>query len=73
LLPGIGPLLVAAPLLDAIVGAALGTGLMMTSDASTHSPTRPGLPGDKLEILHQTVMDGKTLLIVYCGYDDSET
>jgi hypothetical protein len=31
-----------------------------------------GIPEDKLEILHQAVMDGKTLVLIHCGNDDPE-
>jgi len=73
LLPGIGPVLIAGPLLDAIVGAAVGAGLMTTGAAVTHltiALRRLGIPEDKLEILHQAVMDGKTVVLMHCGDDD---
>lgn len=75
LLPGIGPVLVAGPLIDAIVGAAIGAGVMTAGAAATHltfALRRIGIPEDKLEILHQAVMDGKTLLLIHCGDDDPE-
>jgi hypothetical protein len=59
LLPGIGPVLIAGPLLEAIVGAAVGAGLMTTGAAVTHltiALRRLGIPDDKLAILHQAVM-----------------
>lgn len=73
LLPGIGPVLIAGPLLEAIVGAAVGAGLMTTGAAVTHlsiALRRLGLPDDKLAILHQAVMDGKTVMLMHCGADD---
>jgi hypothetical protein len=76
LLPGIGPVLVAGPLIDAIAGAALGAGLMVTGAAATHLTIalhRLGIPEDKLEMLHQAVMDGKTVVLIHCGNDDPET
>jgi hypothetical protein len=75
LLPGIGPVLIAGPLIDAIAGAAIGAGLMTTGAAVTHltiALRRLGIPEDKLTILHQAVMDGKTVLLMHCGYDDPE-
>jgi hypothetical protein len=75
LLPGIGPLLIAGPLLDAIAGAAVGTGVMTTGAAVTHLTIglrRAGIPEDKLDILHQAIMDGKTVLLMHCGNDDPE-
>lgn len=77
LLPGIGPVLIAGPLLEAIVGAAVGAavgaGLMTTSAALTHltiALRRLHIPDDKLDLLHQAVMDGKTVMLVHCGSDD---
>ena len=75
LLPGIGPVLVAGPLIDAIAGAAIGAGMMTAGAATTHltfALRRIGIPEDKLEILHQAVMDGKTLVLIHCGNDDPE-
>ncbi|HUX89429.1 MAG TPA: hypothetical protein VMV48_01905 [Gallionellaceae bacterium] len=75
LLPGIGPVLVAGPLIDAIVGAAVGAGLMTAGAAATHltiAMRRIGIPEDKLDVLHQAVMDGKTLVLIHCGSDDPE-
>lgn len=75
LLPGIGPVLIAGPLLEAIVGAAVGAGLMTTGAAVTHltiALRRLGIPDDKLAILHQAVMDGKTVMLMHCGKDDPE-
>jgi hypothetical protein len=72
-LPGIGPLLVAGPLVDAIAGAAVGAGLMTAGASVTHltiALRRLGIPEDKLDILHQAVMDGKTVLLLHCGDDD---
>ena len=76
LLPGIGPVLIAGPLIDAITGAAVGAGLMATGAAATHLTIglhRLGIPDDKLAILHQAIMDGKTVLLMHCGNDDPET
>ena len=75
LLPGIGPVLIAGPLIDAIAGAAVGAGLMTAGAAATHlsiALRRLGIPDDKLAILHQAIMDGKTVLLMHCGNDDPE-
>ena len=75
LLPGIGPILIAGPLIDALAGGALGAGVMTTGAAITHltiALRRAGIPEDKLAILHQAIMDGKTVLIMHCGNDDPE-
>lgn len=74
-LPGIGPVLAAGPLIDAIAGAAIGAGVMTAGAAATHltiALRRIGIPEDKLEILHQAVMDGKTLVLIHCGNDNPE-
>jgi hypothetical protein len=73
LLPGIGPVIIAGPLIDAIAGAAVGAGLMTAGAAGTHLTIalhRLGIPEDKLALLHQAVMDGKTVLLLHCGLDD---
>lgn len=75
LLPGIGPVLIAGPLIDVIAGAAAGAGLMTAGVAATHltiALRRIGIPEDKLEVLHQAVMDGKTVVLIHCGNDDPE-
>jgi len=75
LLPGIGPVFIAGPLIDAIAGAAVGAGLMSAGAAVTHlsmAMTRLGLPDDKLQTLHQAIMDGKTVLLIHCGKGDPE-
>lgn len=73
LLPGIGPVFVAGPLLEAIVGGAVGAGLMTTGAALTHltiALRRLHIPEEKLDVLHQAIMDGKTVMLVHCGNDD---
>ncbi len=73
LIPGVGPLLVAGPLLDIIAGATIGTGVMAGAAVVTRltiALRRMGMPEDKLELLHQAIMDGKTVLILHCGADD---
>jgi len=75
LLPGIGPVFIAGPLIDAIAGAAVGAGMMTTGAAVTHltiAMRRIGIPVDKLELLHQAIMDGDTVVLMHCGFDDPE-
>jgi hypothetical protein len=75
LLPGIGPVLIAGPLIQALAGAAVGAGAMTTGAAATHltiALRRLGIPEDKLVILHQAIMDGKTVLLMHCGDDNPE-
>jgi len=74
-LPGIGPVLIAGPLIDALAGAAIGAGLMGAGAAVTHLSiafNRLGIPDDKLQVLHQAIMDGKTVLLIHSGKDDPE-
>jgi len=75
LLPGIGPVLIAGPLIDVIAGTTVGAGLMSAGAAMTHLSiafNRIGIPDDKLQILHQAIMDGKTVVLIHCGQDDPE-
>jgi hypothetical protein len=58
LLPGIGPVLIAGPLIDVITGAAVGAGLMSAGAAVTHLSIalhRLGIADDKLQILHLVI------------------
>lgn len=74
LIPSIGPVLVAGPIINAIVGAVTGAGIMTAGAAATHltiALRRMGIPEDKLEMLHQAVMDGKTMVLMDVG-DDAE-
>lgn len=75
LLPGVGPLLVAGPLIEAIAGAAVGAGLAATGAAATHltiALRRIGIPEKNLDLLHDAVMNGKTVVLVHCGDEDPE-
>jgi hypothetical protein len=72
-IPGVGPLLVAGPLVDIIAGATVGTGVMASAAVVTRltiALRRMGIPEEKLELLHQAIMDGKTVLILHCGAED---
>ncbi len=75
LIPGIGPVLVAGPIINAVVGAVAGAGIMTAGAAATHltiALRRMGIPEEKLEMLHQAVMDGKTVVLMNVGKDDPE-
>ncbi|HEC19532.1 MAG TPA: hypothetical protein ENI97_09320 [Gammaproteobacteria bacterium] len=75
LIPGIGPVLVAGPIINAIVGAVAGAGLMTAGAAASHltiALRRMEIPEDKLELLHQAVMDGKTVILMNVGNDDPQ-
>ncbi|MCP5305541.1 MAG: hypothetical protein H6953_08835 [Chromatiaceae bacterium] len=73
--PGIGALLVAGPIVNALTGAAIGAGMMAGSALATRlgiALQRLGIPEETLDHLHQAIMDGKTLLLIHCGNDDPE-
>jgi len=75
LLPGVGPLLIAGPIVDAIAGAIAGAGLMTGGAAITHltiAMRRMGIPEEHLQVLHDAIMDGKTVVILNSGNDDPE-
>jgi hypothetical protein len=75
MLPDIGPVLIAGPLIDSITGAAVGAGLMTAAATATHLSIvlhRP-IPEDKLDVLHQAIMGGKTGLLMHRGIEDPET
>ncbi|EAU54840.1 hypothetical protein [Mariprofundus ferrooxydans] len=76
LIPAIGPVFIAGPLVEIIAGATVGAGIMATGAAASHltiAMRRMGLPEEKLDTLHQAIMDGKTVVIMHCGYDDPDT
>lgn len=75
LIPSIGPVLVAGPIINAIVGAVTGAGIMTAGAAVTHltiALRRMGIPVDKLEMLHQAVMEGKTVVLMDVGNESAE-
>jgi len=76
LLPGIGSVLMVGPIIDAIAGAAVGAGIMTTGAAATHlsiAMRRVGIPENKLEQLHEAIMQGKTVVLMHCGNEDPES
>ena len=71
--PGVGPLLVLGPFVELIAGAVAGTGLMTGAALATHltiALRRMGIPDEDLDYLHQSIMDGKTLLLLQYGKRD---
>lgn len=77
-IPGVGPFLAAGPIIEAIAGAALGAGvgasLMLGGAALTDLAKglhASGVPEEKLQQLHQTVEDGKTLVLLHVGDGDT--
>jgi hypothetical protein len=75
LLPGIGAVLVGGPLVSLLLSGAVGAGLMTTGAALSHitmAQRRLGIPSDKLEILHQAIMDGNIVLVMHCNIEDPE-
>ncbi len=74
LVPGVGPLLVLGPFIEMITGAAAGGGLMAGAALATRltiALRRMGIPDEKLEYLHRSVMDGKTLVLLQFGKRDA--
>jgi len=72
---GVGSELVAGPLIDGVTGAAIGTGLMAAGAKATHqsiAARRASVPKETLALLHQAIVDGKTLLLLNCGSDSPE-
>ena len=67
-IPGVGMLLLAGPVINAITGAAVGAGLMAGSAIATRlgiALHRLGIPEERLDRLHQAIMDGKTVLLIH--------
>lgn len=73
--PGVGMLLLAGPVINAITGAAVGAGLMAGSAFATRLSIafhRLGIPPESLEQLHQAIMDGKTVLLIHATERNAE-
>lgn len=73
--PGVGILLLAGPVINAVTGAAVGAGLMAGSAVATRlsiALRRLGIPEKQLEELHQAIMDGKTVLLIHTNHLDPE-
>lgn len=75
LIPGIGSVMVAGPIIKAIVGAVAGAGIMTAGAAATHltiALRRMGIAEEKLDVLHQAVMDNKTVVLMNLGNESAE-
>lgn len=77
-LPGIGPLVVAGPIIDALTGAIAGatlTGGVMAGAAAltqlAQALHHAGLPHEDIEALHQYILDGDTLVLLHCSADEA--
>lgn len=69
--PGVGPVLAAGPIVEAIVGAlggsAVGGAAMTGAAAATHLATamhRIGIPEEMLDHLHRAIEEGRYLLLL---------
>lgn len=72
-LPGIGPVVAAGPIIEALVGAITGTtlsgGVMAGAAALTQFAQvlhQAGLPPEDIKALHQSILDGDTVLLLHC-------
>jgi hypothetical protein len=73
MLPGIGPLLAAGPVVEAlggaIAGATLGGGAMAGAAALTQLASalhRMGIPDADIEIIHDAIQQGRYAVILHC-------
>jgi len=79
MLPGIGPLLAAGPVVEAlggaIAGAALTGGAMAGAAALTQLATalhRIGVPDSDIELIHDAIQQGRYAVILHCKPEQSE-
>jgi hypothetical protein len=77
LMPGIGPLLAAGPVVEAIVGAAagagVGSGVMAGAAALSHLVVvmrRVGIPEEQLDSVHSAIETGQYLVMLRVDTDD---
>ena len=78
-LPGLGPLLVAGPIVEAlgaaIAGAAVAGGTMAGAAAVSHLASalhRMGIPEDELEQIESAIQAGQYVVILHCAPEESE-
>ena len=78
-LPGLGPLLVAGPIVEAlgaaIAGAAVAGGTMASAAAVSHLASalhRIGIPEAELEQIETAIEAGQYVVILHCAPDESE-
>ena len=79
LVPGVGPLLAAGPVVElfaaALAGAGLTGGVMAGAAAVTQLSVvlhRSGVPEERLDALHEALVAGDYLVMLRSGVDDSE-
>lgn len=77
-LPGIGPIVAAGPIIEALAGAITGaalTGGVMAGAAAltqlTQALHHAGLPHADIEALHQDILNGNTLVLLHCSADEA--
>jgi len=77
LIPGLGPLFAAGPVVEAIVGAAAGAGVgggvMAGAAALSHlvvGMRRMGIPEDKLEAVHAAIKSGQYVVMLRVDLDE---
>jgi len=78
-LPGLGPLLVAGPIVEAlgaaIAGAAVAGGTMAGAAAVSHLASalhRMGIPEDELAKIEAAIQAGQYVVILHCAPEESE-
>lgn len=78
-LPGLGPLLVAGPIVEAfsaaIAGAAVAGGTMAGAAAVSHLASalhRIGIPEDQLQQIEAAIEAGQYVVILHCAPDEAE-
>ncbi len=78
-LPGIGPLLAAGPVVEAlggaIAGAALAGGAMAGAAALTQLASalhRMGVPDTDIEVIHDAIQQGRYAVILHCEPEQAE-
>lgn len=78
IVPGLGAVVAAGPIVEALgsaaAGAAVGGGALAGAAAVSHMATalrRMGIPEALLEDLEQAVRDGRTLLLIHVGADEA--
>ena len=78
-LPGLGPLLVAGPIVEAlgaaIAGAAVASGTMAGAAAVSHLASalhRIGIPEDELAQIESAIEAGQYVVILHCAPEESE-
>jgi hypothetical protein len=73
--PGVGPMLVAGPLINALIGAGVG-GALMAGGASLSELTvaihRMGVPEDRLQETQQFIASGHYVLLLILHQDETE-